>query len=313
MTKNNERPDTLFGLTRDLVKYGKFDDGKLQRHNAPALEEYRRANITPVGQIQLSLLGKRAHMGTTQDGIARPDHANRPVTILDELGVRYYGSLKSNLKYPSFKKGNTAEWSKDGVEVGTNDTTLNSVVLTPKRLATVVLLSDELMHMAGETLEQDIKDDMMRAAFDRLQATIFSDCPETETTPKGLLHGVTPLTVTDYDSLIKLELQAAQKNIENGVFVVSPIAAAKLRQIDAKGERVFKDGMIDGFKTYVCNSVQGNSIIFGDFSDLVVCDYGGVDILVDHITHRKEGKIKFVLNTYFSFAAINDSFVFATV
>lgn len=97
------------------------------------------------------------------------------------------------------------------------------------------------------------------------------------------------------------------------MFVVSPIAAAKLRQIDAKGERVFKDGMIDGFKTYVCNSVNGNSIIFGDFSDLAVCDYGGVDILVDHITHRKEGKIKFVLNTYFSFAAINDSFVFATV
>ena len=73
---------------------------------------------------------------------------------------------------------------------------------------------------------------------------------------------------------------------------------------------IMSDGEIDGIPTLCTNAVASKGIILGNFNDLVIGQWGGIDLTVDPYTQAANGKIRLVVNAYFDAKAQRaDSFV----
>lgn len=56
---------------------------------------------------------------------------------------------------------------------------------------------------------------------------------------------------------------------------------------------------IDGIPTLVTNGMTSKGLILGNFNDLVIGQWGGIDLTVDPYTQAANGKIRLVVNAYF--------------
>jgi HK97 family phage major capsid protein len=120
----------------------------------------------------------------------------------------------------------------------------------------------------------------------------------------------------------------------NGKFLVNPKVVAKLKQtvIDAgSGAMIMSYGpyfggvqeQIDGKPVFSTSNVPSNltkgttsgtcsAIIYGDFENLVVGQYGGIDLVVDTISQAIGGKTRIVMNQYVG-VAVKQPAAFAAI
>ena len=61
---------------------------------------------------------------------------------------------------------------------------------------------------------------------------------------------------------------------------------------------VFENGEIDGTEAYNTSNVSGKHYVYGDFSNLAIGSWGGVDLTVDPYTKAGDGQVRIVVNMY---------------
>ena len=120
--------------------------------------------------------------------------------------------------------------------------------------------------------------------------------------------------LTSFDDVVALELAASNKKISNGVYLVSPIAASKLKKMKNGQMPVMVNGMINGYRVIETPSLDGEKVIFGDFTKLLLAQFGvGLDITVNDVTKQKDGIIELVINSYWDWGkADENAFVYGT-
>ena len=64
---------------------------------------------------------------------------------------------------------------------------------------------------------------------------------------------------------------------------------------------VGEDGMIDGRKCFFSNNVADRGLILGDFSELTIGQWGGIEVLVDPYTQAVNGTVRLVVNSYWDY------------
>jgi hypothetical protein len=86
-------------------------------------------------------------------------------------------------------------------------------------------------------------------------------------------------------------------------------STAKVSSSDSK--MLLEDGVMNGYPVLVSNGVASGSdftttgygLIFGNWADLVIGQWGGVDILVDPYTQAALGEVRIIVNFYCDAAA----------
>ena len=61
---------------------------------------------------------------------------------------------------------------------------------------------------------------------------------------------------------------------------------------------VYENGEVDGTKAYNTSNVSGTNYVYGDFSNLAIGSWGGVDLTVDPYTKAADGQIRLVVNMF---------------
>ncbi len=56
---------------------------------------------------------------------------------------------------------------------------------------------------------------------------------------------------------------------------------------------------VNGYPVLCTSAVAGKGVIFGNFADLVIGQWGGIDLTVDPYTQAANGKVRLVINAYF--------------
>lgn len=109
----------------------KKETREFQRENEKAKEAFKRAQITPIGQIQT-----RGIITATNDivgkQVGRPQTEQRPQNLIEELGIKFLSGLTSNFSYPCIN-GNTSEWVDETEEGNASNAAFSSLQLRPKR------------------------------------------------------------------------------------------------------------------------------------------------------------------------------------
>lgn len=268
----------------------------------------RNAGISTSGQIQLSA-EKRTLSVATADGVVETEVENilaplRDNSVLINAGAKYLTNLNGNVKLPVMGKGNVT-WEGEVASAKDFGTTITAKELKPKRLTAFIDVSKQFLNQQSASAETTLRADIVNAIGEKLQQTILGTAVGSETQPNGIfsIDASAVTSVTAFKDLCDLEAKVDDSNAgANRCYLVSNKAKAGLRNMSKSTkstELVMQNGEIDGTKVYATSSIADKYIAYGDFSNLVIGQWGGIDLVVDQYTVAKEGCVRLVINCYF--------------
>ena len=288
------------------------------------IEEMRKSGQSYSGQIILPVEERAAIVaGTAKNGqeVVAEDKLNilaplRDKLVLSAAGANFMTGLVGNVSIPTYSGANVG-WGAETAIASDGAGTFGEVELSPKRLTAYIDISKQFLIQDSASAEALIRKDIVDAISNKLESTILGNVAGSATQPAGLFNGVTADTAeVTFADILNMEKTLEKKNVYGDIkFIVSPDAKYILRNTAVGGTKsdfkmIMSDGEIDGIPTLCTNAVASKGIILGNFNDLVIGQWGGIDLTVDPYTQAANGKIRLVVNAYFDAKAQRaDSFV----
>lgn len=318
-----EQRFSLLKAIRNVAENRNFDP-LTAKVVADGQKEMRQAGLNTVGQIYIPTMETRAAVSVASEGVdvVATDLYDiieplRAKNVLVQAGAKFYTGLTNNAQIPVMT-GSNVNWAGETAAATDGNVLFNNVTLTPKRLTAYVDISKMLLAQDSIGVENAIRQDLINAINSKLESTILGKGAKSATTPAGIFNGKTPTKVTDFEGLVGLEAKVEEANVLGGVsYIASPSARASFRNM-MKGSRgtaqlAYTDGTLDGTPVYSTSNVEAKTFVVGDFSNLAIGSWGGLDIVVDNYTQAVNGMIRLVVNAYFDAALIRpEAFQFGT-
>ena len=288
------------------------------------MKEMTAAGLNTVGQIYIPTMETRAAVSVASEGVdvVATDLYDiieplRAKNVLVQAGAKFYTGLTNSAQIPVMT-GSNVNWAGETAAATDGNVLFNNVTLTPKRLTAYVDISKMLLAQDSIGVENAIRQDLINAINSKLESTILGKGAKSATSPAGIFNGKTPTKVTDFEGLVGLEAKVEEANVLGGIsYIASPSARASFRNM-MKGSRgtaqlAYTDGTLDGTPVYSTSNVEAKTFVVGDFSNLAIGSWGGLDIVVDNYTQAVNGMIRLVVNAYFDAALIRpEAFQFGT-
>lgn len=269
--------------------------------------EARKAGVNAQGQIQLPT-EERGVISVAAEGedvvatelfdILTPLRAKN---VLVNAGAKFFNNLVGNVQVPVMTKSNVT-WEGETAAAKDGAGEFSHVTLSPKRLTAYIDISKQMIAQDSIGVENAIRNDLVAAINSKLEETILGDDAGTTTQPAGIFHKIAPTAVADFATICDLEADVEDANVMGEcVYVMSNKAKAVLRNM-AKSSKstqlVYENGEVDGTKAFNTSNVSGKQYVYGDFSNLAIGSWGGVDLTVDPYTKAGDGQIRLVVNMY---------------
>lgn len=260
--------------------------------------------------------------------------ALRAKLVLASMGVTYLSGLVGNL--PIVKGSSiSASWTGETDEVSTTKKGFTKAEMSPKRLAITTAYSRQLLEQSSQDVDALIMADMVLAHANALELAAIQGGGANE--PVGILgtSGIGSVVIgtnggpITWPKLVELETNVAGKNADLGAlgYLTNSKVMGALKTVERSANTaryLYENGQANGYKVGVTNNVPSNitkgtgtslsAMIFGNFSDLLIGQWGGLDVVVDPYTLKKKGEIETTNNAFHdvyvrrteSFAAVKD-------
>lgn len=312
---------SLLKAIKAVAENRSVDDITAAVNNA-GMKEMRKAGLNTIGQIYLPTEKRAVSVATEGVDVVATDLYNiieplRAKNVLLNAGAKFYTGLSNNVQLPVMTGANVG-WSGEVGEAADGGTAFGNVVLQPKRLTAFVDISKMLLAQDSIGVENAIRMDLINAINSKLEATILGKEAKTADKPAGMFNGKTPVKVTDFEGIVGLEALVEEKNVLGDIaYIASPSAKASFRNMmkGSKGtaQLAYIDSSLDGTPVYSTSNVAAKQFVVGDFSNLAIGQFGGIDITVDPFSKASAGMVRLVVNAYFDATMIRpEAFQFGT-
>ena len=228
----------------------------------------------------------------------------RAKNVLVAAGAKFITNLQGNVQVPVMSATQVG-WKGEIAAADDGSGAFTNVTLTPKRLTGKFPVSLELLAQDTLGVENMIRQDIVNAINEKLEATILGAGAGDLNTPAGLFNGYADTNViADFGDIAELEAKVEEKNVYgNCKYIVSPKAKAKLRST-IKGTAgvgmIMENGAIDGTEALATSNVPTGKMLYGDFSNLVIGQWDSVILDVVRDTESlANGCVTIVCNAYF--------------
>lgn len=296
----------LIKAIRDVANNRSLDDVTKAVANAGA-EEMRKSGLSFGGQIQLPLESRTITVASEHDDVIETEFTNileplRAKNVLVAAGAKYMTGLVGDVQVPIMTKTNVG-WAGEVAEAASGDPSFSHVTLQPKRLTAYIDLSKQFIAQDSLAAEQLIREDLVKAINNKLEATILGDESGTTTQPQGMFDAISATSVSGFSDIVAKEAEIEDANVYNEcVYVMSNKAKAALRSMPKSSKStqlVYENGEVDGTKAINTSMISNKKYLYGDFSNLAIGQWSGLDLLVDPYTLARSGQIRIVVNAYF--------------
>lgn len=282
-------------------------------------KEMRNAGLSFGGQIQLPLESRAITVATEHDDIITTDFADileplRAKNVLVGAGAKFITNLTGDLQIPIMNASNVG-WEDEIGEAKDGGATFDSVKLSPRRLSAFIDVSKTVLAQDSIGIENMIREDLVKAINTKLEETILGAGAGDAKTPAGIFSVVVPTSVSDYKGLVEKEATVEDANVMGECkYILSNKAKAALRGM-AKSTKstqlVYENGEVDGTEAFNTSLIEGKKYIYGDFSNLVIGQWGAIDLTIDPYTKAASGQVRIVVNAFFDAKVVRPT-AFAT-
>jgi len=221
-------------------------------------------------------------------------------------GATMLGGLSGDVKIPKKTGVSAASWiATEGGDATESEMTIGNVSLTPKTLGAFTDVTRQLLIQSSLDVENLIRDDLTKAmaiAIDKagLEGTGALGQP----TGIEATTGIGSVTfgsagAPTFAEMIELETEVSQDNalVGNLSYILTPALAGALKGTAKSATNsgfVLENGQVNGYNAIVSAQASANHAYFGNFSDLLIGMFGGLDIVVDPYTASKSGTVRVV-------------------
>ena len=275
---------------------GRAIAGALAEYN----QEQRHQGAAPRGVlVPASLFAEqRAAQTTTTAATITPEDYRadqfvgilRNALVVRSLGARVLSDLRGDVVIPRQKTSHAAEWLAEGDALTDSGMTFDSIKLQPRHVGAITELSRQLLQQSNPAIEELVRNDFVAVVSAAVDKALISGDGVKE--PKGLLTAATgtgTLATPSWAAVLELIEGLALKNINPNHWLTSPEVATVLRSTlkasSAGSEYLMQNGQMAGLPVAVTNQVGKNGttgqIILGDFSEMIVGQWGGIDVLAN--------------------------------
>ena len=319
---------------------GKLDGIEGEMHQE-AIRESRGTGreISGLG-IPSMILNHRADLKATVDAQGGYTVATDTTGFIETLknnmatmqaGAQMMAGLVGDVSIPRQATDSVATWRTEGGLAKQSDPTFEALTLTPHRLTTFTEYTMQLLRQSTLNIDKIVSDTLFYSIANALEAAALEGSG-TSQVPAGILnasvndatHGSTAPTLASWANIINMEKMVAVDNamVAKMAFIVKATAAAKLKTTtrdSTAGGYIWENdpllkGTIDGYPAFVTNVFSDDTIIYGDWSQLLVGQWGGLDLLVNPYSLDTYATVRVVVAGYFdvglrhleSFSRIDD-------
>ena len=230
-------------------------------------------------------------------------------TILDDLGVTRVSST-TDQRIPILGAV-TTQWEGETDAAADGGSAMSKKDLAPKRLASYVDYSKQASMQHNESLETALRNSIAQSLGAKVEYALFTD-DSSNGSYNYLGQGKTPVTNANITSLMMALVEEVQSNnhnrgnlgfaISNDLFSEVYTAA----QVSGVNPLIINEAIM-GVKAMFSNQIAditNPAVYYGDFSKVQICQFGGVEILVDPYTQAVSGTNRLILNSYWDAALV---------
>lgn len=234
-------------------------------------------------------------------------------------GATILSDLTGNIAIPRQTGGATAYWVAENGAPTESQQAFDQVTMTPKTVGAFTDMSRRLLMQSSLDVEAFVRGDLatvLGLAIDlaSMHGSGSSNQPLgiAGTSGIGSVAGGTNGLAPAWSHLVSLETEVAIDNadINRLAYVTNAKVRGKLKQVEKAtntGLFLWADGAqpINGYPAYISNQVSStltkgtssgvcSAIFFGNWADLIIGLWGGLDILVDPYTGSTAGTVRVV-------------------
>ena len=229
----------------------------------------------------------------------------RNASSVMQAGATMLTGLKGNVAIPKKTAGASAGWiSTEGGAASESEPTFGQVTMTPKTLGAFTDITRLMMMQSSPDIEALVRDDLSRAialAIDdgALEGSGSSGQPTGIKNTSGVNKPTSFAAANPtFAEVVALETAVAEDNALLGnLAYILPASMYGALKTTAKAANtaqfvVEPGNTINGYRAIVSNQVTAGDLHFGNYADLLIGMYGGLDILVDPYTSSSSGTVR---------------------
>jgi HK97 family phage major capsid protein len=233
--------------------------------------------------------------------------------VLPGMGMQMLTGLVGNVAIPKVTGGATAYWVAESGAPDPSQQAFAQVPMSPKTLAAQTAISRKLLLQSSIDVEAFVQNDLARVLALELQRVAINGSG-TAPEPRGILNtagigdvaGGTNGAAPTWAHIVALETEVAQDNADEGTlgYLTNTKVRGKLKttsKVSGQNGFIWEDGL-NGYQAQVTNAVPSNltkgsanavasAIIFGNFADLIMGLWGGLELMVNPYTNAAQGGV----------------------
>ena len=234
---------------------------------------------------------------------------------LVQCGATMLTGLNGNIAIPRQTGGASHFWLAENGAPTESSATFDQVAMTPKTIGAFSDISRRLLLQSSIAIEGFVQNELaLRIALGIDAAGIFGTGASNQ--PRGLLNiadtgtvlGGTNGGAPTWGKMVDLETAAAAANAmsNNMCYLTNAKVRGKLKQTEKAANTaqfIMSEGdTINGYRTVVSNQMPGtltkgtgnnlSAAVFGNFADLIIGMWGGLDLQVDPYTQNTKGAVR---------------------
>ncbi len=241
----------------------------------------------------------------------------RNAMVIDRMGARMLTGLVGNIAIPKQTGAATSYWVAESGAPTESQQTFGQVTMSPKTVGAYTDISRRLILQSSMDVEGMVQTDLATVLGLAIQQAAISGTGSSNQ-PSGILTLVTPSVAGGTDgaaptwaNIIELETDVAVANADIGTlgYLTNAKVRGKLKgtsKVSGQNGFIWEGGdtPVNGYMAGVTNAVPSNltkgsgsnlsAIIFGNFADLMIGMWGGLDLMVDPYSNSTSGTVRVV-------------------
>jgi HK97 family phage major capsid protein len=231
-----------------------------------------------------------------------------------QLGATLLPGLTGNVAFPKQTGAGTLYWlgENPGADVTESNISLDQVVLAPNTAMAQQGYSRQLLRQSGGVVDQLVTNDLRRTAALGIDRAVVHGAGGDEPTGIYIASGVNPVPsggAITYPKVVQMETEVAMDDADIGemAYLTTPgvRGAAKTTQkfTGTNGQPIWEGNEMNGYRAEASTQVRSNmgagtnehGIVFGVWPQVIVGEWGAMEILTDPYTLAGRGLVRLVL------------------
>lgn len=232
----------------------------------------------------------------------------RNAMVTANAGMTMLSGLVGNVEIPRQTAGAATTWiSAENGDATESEPQFDQVTLAPKDLACYTQVTRRLLMQSTPSIEGIVMRDLAIAqALGIDKAVLYGSASSGQPRGIALQTGINTLDLAaadpTYAEIIGMITKVLEDNALMGSlrWMISPAGWEALMTTPKQGSGVEgnfilgDNGRIAGYDYNVSNQVTAEEYFFGDFSQVLLGEWGGLEINVDPYTHSLKGQIRYI-------------------